>query len=364
MSQLLILGAAGAVGSELSRKLKAQGHDLRLADRDGGAVERLAGELGAEARTVDLTVGTPDAALFEGVSIAIDAAGPLGARDLSWAKAALETGADWLDLAETRERALAIDELNDLAAERGRVALSAAGTFCGVTEPLVREAIEDLTRVNEVLFGVILGNAQRLGPASFEAFAASLKRPVRMLIGGEWTEREPFGDVRAFAHPEPFGDVKSGNIDGADLEVFTGKGYKSASVRISLAVASGWKRRMLIRTARKARAGQAGDTAALSKKLRRWSGSGAGEGCLTMVVRGINAKRMPQEARVALVSPPKGVALATAPIECLVPKLLGDGRPDPGARPCTKVLEVPELLANLEGQGVRVHRGDLGGWRS
>jgi hypothetical protein len=83
-----------------------------------------------------------------------------------------------------------------------------------------------------------------------------------------------------------------------------------------------------------------------------------------MVVRGINAKRMPQEARVALVSPPKGVALVTAPIECLVPKLLGDGRPDPGARPCTKVLEVPELLANLEGQSVRVHRGDLGGWRS
>lgn len=364
MSQLLILGAAGAVGSELSRKLSADGYSLRLVDRDGAALDRLAGELGAEARTLELGTGAPDTALFEGVAIAIDAAGPLGTRDLSWAKAAIESGADWLDLAETGERALAIEALDDLATERGRVALSAAGTFCGLTEPLVREAIDDLTRVNEVLFGVILGNAKRLGAGSFEAFAASLSKPVRMLIGGEWTEREPFGDVRAFAHPEPFGDVKGGNLDGADLEVFTGKGYKSASVRISLAVASGWKRRMLIRMAGKARAGQGGDAGALAKKLRRWSGSKAAEGCLTMVVRGINSKRMPQEARVALVSPPQGLALVTAPIECLVPKLLGEARPDPGARPCTRVLEVGDLLAKLEGQGVRVHRGDLGGWRS
>jgi hypothetical protein len=361
---LMILGAAGAVGSELARKLGAEGHALRLIDRDGPALEALAKQLGAEAHRLDLGAAAPQKSHLEGIDLVIDAAGPIASRDLTWARAALEAGCDWLDLAETRERAIGIEELNDLAVERGRVALSAAGTFCGLTEPFVREAIDDLTRVNEVLFGVLLGNSKRFGPGSVEAFARSLRNPVRMLIGGEWTQREPFGDIRAFPHPEPFGPVKSGNLDGADLEVYTRKGYKSASVRISLGVPSGWKRRALMRLSRKARLKPTEDATRLAKKLRRWSSSKPAEGCLTMVVRGINAKRMPQETRLALVGPPEGLALVTTPIECLVPRLSGATRPEAGARPCTGVLGVGELLARLEGQGVRVHRGDLTGWRS
>lgn len=363
MATLLILGAAGAVGSALSRKLGAQGHNLRLVDRSQAELDRLAAELGGSAQVVDLAQSDPSCIDWSGVDVAIDAAGPLGRRDLRWAEAALNAGADWLDYAESRERALAIGELDALAQEQGRVALSAAGTFCGLTEPFVREAIDDLVRVNEVLFGLVLGTPQSLGPGSFESFVDALQRPVRMLIGGEWTEREPFGDVRAFPHPAPFGDIKSGNLDGADLEVFTVKGYKAASVRISLAVTSGFKRRMLMRLSRKARAGKLSGLQTWPIKLRKWAGSKSGESCLSMAVRGINPQRLPQESRLALVAPAGDLSLVTTPVELLVPLLVGDQRPEPGARPCTRVLEAGDLLQALEQRGVRALRGDLGGWR-
>ena len=53
---VLITGAAGGIGAACARRLAAEGARLVLADLDGPAVERLAGELGQVAVRADVTV--------------------------------------------------------------------------------------------------------------------------------------------------------------------------------------------------------------------------------------------------------------------------------------------------------------------
>ena len=62
---IVILGATGGIGSELSRRLAGSGHHLFVAARDDAEVDDLAAELDAEGRAVDAT--DPDAVqgLFE-----------------------------------------------------------------------------------------------------------------------------------------------------------------------------------------------------------------------------------------------------------------------------------------------------------
>jgi NAD(P)-dependent dehydrogenase (short-subunit alcohol dehydrogenase family) len=52
---VLITGAAGGLGAACVRRLAAEGARLVLADLDGPAVERLAGELGHVAVQCDVT---------------------------------------------------------------------------------------------------------------------------------------------------------------------------------------------------------------------------------------------------------------------------------------------------------------------
>jgi NAD(P)-dependent dehydrogenase (short-subunit alcohol dehydrogenase family) len=52
---ILILGAAGGIGSALSRRLASEGEKLVLAGRDAGRLEALAGETGGEPVVLDAT---------------------------------------------------------------------------------------------------------------------------------------------------------------------------------------------------------------------------------------------------------------------------------------------------------------------
>jgi len=65
---IVVLGATGGIGSELSRRLRERGHRLFVAARDEGAVDELAGELDAEGRAIDATDADAVQELFQDAS--------------------------------------------------------------------------------------------------------------------------------------------------------------------------------------------------------------------------------------------------------------------------------------------------------
>ncbi len=76
----LVAGGASGIGAAIARRLSAEGVPLTIADLDLAAATRLAGELGCEARPVDVTDPSSVAALFDGLGRAALTARPLRRR--------------------------------------------------------------------------------------------------------------------------------------------------------------------------------------------------------------------------------------------------------------------------------------------
>jgi NAD(P)-dependent dehydrogenase (short-subunit alcohol dehydrogenase family) len=75
----VITGAGSGLGREIARSFAEQGADLVLVDRDAGAAEKVAGELGGRVGTSFLAVDVSDA---EMVAAAFDADGPIERVDI------------------------------------------------------------------------------------------------------------------------------------------------------------------------------------------------------------------------------------------------------------------------------------------
>ncbi len=91
---VLITGAAGGIGAACARRLAAEGARLVLADLDGPAVERLAGELGQVAVQCDVTVRADIDRMVE------TAYGRWGRLDVLFNNAGVIQGKPLLDLTE------------------------------------------------------------------------------------------------------------------------------------------------------------------------------------------------------------------------------------------------------------------------
>ena len=350
-TRVAVLGASGALGDVLVRELRAEGHDVVGIDRAAGAD-----------RTLDLAADPIPDDLLQGAGAVLHAAGldPEVARRL--AERSLEAGAHWIDLDGDREAVLAGGELDDLAKEAKRIAVSGAGVHCGLTAPFAAQLADGLVRVNEILIGDWVDPAAR-GPASRRAWLSGFGRPIRMAIGGEWTEREPFGDRRRFAHPSPVGERVSENLDAPDLELFAGRGFRSSSVRVSLAVPTGLERRALHAGGR---AGAAGAERAANRlaALGRLFGRGRRSSAVTWIVRGIDPHRLPVERRLSVIAPARELVHETAAALLFLRQVLRGDAGEPGAGPLVGRVSAEELEQELLRRGATVVRGDLGGWKA
>ena len=282
----------------------------------------------------------------------------------------LEAGAHWIDLSRDREHVLGMGPLDELAKERGRVALAGAGLFPGLVEPFVRARLLDVKRVNEVLIGLSLGSGAAWDAADFQDLLVGVDRTIPMSIGGERTQREFWGDTRGFEHPSPVGLRKSSNADAPDLGLYLERPYRAAGVRLSVALASaGGDRAMRLLLWLHAR-GLVAEPRRHSGRLASFGGGKAGQegapSSVTICVRGIDAKSLPLERRISFQTSSTLADLEAIPARLALRALLApDGEPlAPGARAAAGVVDELALESFARAQGVTVRRGDLGGWRA
>lgn len=356
--KVLVVGGRGALGRALADSLAAlDGVELFLAGRDERAAADVAAGLGAEALRLDVDDPTTWAAPLDGAGLVLDASRFSG-RDHGLPRAALEAGAHWLDVGARRPWVTGMAALHDLAVERGRVALAGAGFFCGGLDALARAAAAPMVRTNEVLVGVAPGARGRYGPTTADEWLGAARGPIRMLIGGDWTQREFFGDARAFEHAEPLGTQRSFNVDCADLDLLAERPVRATSVRVSLSFQGGLRNRF---AAKYLRGGSGADGLASLRRMARLGGSPSHAG-VTMIARGLNDKRLPVEARISIQGQAPGPVVETAAARILAARLVRGEPLEPGAGPCVGRVSEAELLADVAAAGLTVRRGKLGGW--
>ena len=204
MTTVLIVGGYGAVGSDLCRILSADSDiDLVVAGRNGEKASRLAAELGAESRVVDVNHRDSAADCLEGIDVVancfVDAVRP----SFYLPEAAINRGIYYLDLAAVPvnyvKGILALDE----KAKAGNATLvTSLGVNPGIPALLVINHAAYFDSVESVdIFFTMGAKLEGLSPLSLRGVGLMMRSNPLQWREGEWSNASPSGTKRLVGAP-------------------------------------------------------------------------------------------------------------------------------------------------------------------
>jgi hypothetical protein len=349
-STVAVLGGYGTFGARVSRDLAGRGHRVIVAGRDRRRAETLARALGPEHAGVAADAKEVAACrqAIRGATVAVVCAGPFSALGSAPARAALEEGAHYVDIADDRAY---IRALRDLDAEFTGARLCAAygcSSLPAVSSALALTLVSASGRPERARVTLYIGAANPKGEASVRAMVERLGRTVHAADGAH----PGFGDPQTVPLPAPFGPRTAYTFDGPEHDLFPPLlGVSAVDVRVGFELPlanAGFA--LLARTG----AHWGRRTAALLARLATWAPAmGTSGGAVLVELDWSDGRR----ASRALVADTGGQRMAALPCTVIAHALAGRPAPVVGVRPPTDVVAAPALLAALEAEGMRVVGG-------
>lgn len=133
MNKVLILGGYGNFGKRISTQLAKSGFQIIVSGRDPKKATKLASELSAEGIAFDVNKDLAKQLKTLKPKVVINPCGPFQNADYSVAKACIEHGVNYIDLADARDFVVGITEL-DIAAKKANVlVVSGASSVPGLS---------------------------------------------------------------------------------------------------------------------------------------------------------------------------------------------------------------------------------------
>ncbi len=360
--RVLILGAYGFFGSRIAEGLSREpGIELIVAGRNAGKATALAYQLGLRAengRAIDAT-DTRLAMLIRklGVNTVIHAAGPYQGRDYHVARAAIEAGAHYLDLADGRAFVVGIKALDQFARANDVCAFSGVSSLPALTSAVVDEHKRYFARLESISMGITTG-ARIPGMATMNAVFGYVGKPFPVWENGAWAEARGWLDRRKFGFPKPLGVRLLGRCDVPDLTLFPLRypGVRTVSFHAGFASDAGHKLvEWIANQVRKGRFKSALPFAKPLFRVSRWLEPMLPDrGGMFVRMHGIDDDERSRTLTWQLLAYDNhGPHIPCGPAIALTQKLVRGQVPEPGARPCMGVLKVREILAPLKNLSIR-----------
>lgn len=226
MKRVLIVGGAGVFGSRLAKGLRATSDaHVTLAGRSLERAQEAAYATDAH-EAVALNRDTASAAELKaiGADLVIDAAGPFQGADLRFARAVIEAGANYLDLADARDFVAAFPALDALAKQRGVFALTGASSTPALTHAVLDHLCAGWRRLDVVRAGIAPANKMERGPSVMKAILSWVGAPVGVFEAGAWVTRSGWSDCGVM-HVPMLGRRRFALVDVPDLDLIPSR-YK------------------------------------------------------------------------------------------------------------------------------------------
>jgi hypothetical protein len=348
--RIAVLGGYGTFGARVSRDLAGRGHRVVVAGRDGRRAESLARALGPEHAGVSADVRDLAACrqALRGAAVAVVCAGPFSALGSAPARAALEEGAHYVDIADDRAY---IRALRDLDGEFTRARLCAAygcSSLPAVSSALALSVADPSDPPARARVTLYIGAANPKGEASVRAMVERLGRTVRTADGAQ----PGFGDPQTVPLPAPFGPRTAYTFDGPEHDLFPRLlGVSAVDVRVGFELPlanTGFA--LLARTG----AHWGRWTACFLARLATLAPAmGTSGGAVLVELTWSDGRR----AARALVADAGGQRMASLPCAEVAHALARGPSLVVGVHPPTDVVAAPALLAALEAAGMRVVSG-------
>jgi saccharopine dehydrogenase-like NADP-dependent oxidoreductase len=362
MHTVLILGGYGFFGQRISAAL-ASNRSIRVL---------VGGRNGERARaTVHALKLPPDSAVavdaadrqlaqnLRGLRVAtlIHTAGPFQGQDYAVARAAIEAGCHYIDLADARDFVTGIDCLDAAAQAHGVSVISGASSVPALSCAVIERYLERFHRLESIHIAISSG-ARSPGLATLRAVFSYAGRPFSCWHNGAWVDRYGCLDLRRHQFPPPLGRRWLGSCDVADLELFPRRYPGVRTVSFQAGVATDPGQLLVWGLAQLVRAGMLRSLTPLARPLHRLSRwlqpLVSAQGGMFVSLQGQGQDRAPLSLTWNLLARqnhgahiPCGAAIA------LASKLAAGAALPAGAMPCTGLLTVEEYLEPLRGLDIR-----------
>lgn len=164
-------------------------------------------------------------------NVVVNTCGPFQSRDYSVAKACIELGCHYIDLADGRDFVANINELDKDAATKNTLVISGASSVPALSSAVVDRLAEQFAAIKHIEIGISPGNKTDRGLATVAGILSYCGGPITI-----WRDRKPviaYGWLGAIRHqyPAPVGTRWLSDCDVPDLQLFPNRYPSVESVR-------------------------------------------------------------------------------------------------------------------------------------
>lgn len=292
--------------------------------------------------------------------LVIDAAGPFqdsGRRPYRLAKAALEQGAHYLDLADSADFVRGITVLDDLARAQNRIALSGASTAPAITSVLADHLTVDLDEISLIESAILPGNKAPRGRSLVETILRQAGKPLEI-----WRDNKVFWAwgwgslLRQTLHTETAPPLKnrwSALIELPDLKLFPER-YRAQAVKTRVGLENPLLHLGLWLLSQLPRFGLLSNLLPLTDSLmtasKIFQPFGTDRGGMFLTVLGARKGQLCKHSWEMIVEKGDGPFIPALPCWILARKILLSSRKEglsgdlePGARPCLGTFSMKDL---------------------
>lgn len=362
MHRLLVLGGYGFFGARICAAL-AQVENLRvlIGGRSIAKATAMCRSVGLPGeRAVQIDAGASQlAGEFRRLRVhtVIHAAGPFQGQDYSVARAAIEAGTHYVDLADGRDFVAGIVALDGSAKDQGVTVISGASSLPGLSSAVLDRYRPAFERLDSIRIGIGSGG-RTPGLATVRGVFGYCGKPIRRFERGRWVETHGWLDLQRYAFPAPVGRRWLSSRDVPDLELFPARYAPVQTVSFHAGFAASPGHLLVWCLAGLVKAGVINSLAPLAapiSRISRWMEPLVSDRSAMFVeMRGLSREGQPQVKRWHLLAArnhgpfiPCGASIALA-------RKLASGSPLPaGAFPCMGFLSVEEYLSPLQALDIR-----------
>ena len=359
---VLILGAFGAFGRLITDSL-AQSTDLPIIAA-GRHLPEILPEFRPDIRALAIDGNDLSAAVLEklGPAVVIDAVGPFQTRDRNLAKACIQLGIHYLDLADGREFVQDVCALDSAAAARKVLVVSGASTVPALSSAVIESLAGAFSEVEEIDIGIAPGFSGPRGLATIRSVLGYVGRGIPIWRQAKMGRARGWGDTKRHRYPPPVGLRNLSLIDVPDTSLIPSRypNLRQLSIRAGHEVPLVHHGLRLLGVL--VRIGLIGDLAGHARMLQRLAAwfdpFGSNNGAMHVRLRGHGRDGASQSRTWTLVAEKgDGPRIPTLAAILLTKKLLGVPGYDPilwrGATPASGLLTLQEFEREWRSLAIR-----------
>lgn len=352
--RVLIIGGYGNFGSFIARRLSRDpGLEIVIAGRSLEKAEELASTLNnATAVRLDVAVDLVPTLRRIAPDVVIHTSGPFQTQNYGVAKACIEVGCHYIDLADGRDFVANIATLGIAAKERGVSVVSGASSVPCLTSALIDHYRPRFQTLTDLDYGITTAQRTNRGLATTAAILTYVGRPFSTLRDGREVRTFGWQGLRRRRYRD-LGWRWLGDCDVPDLSLFPSRYPELQSIRFSAGLeipllhlglwGLSWIVRIgLIRHLHR--------LAPLLLRASRWfDGLGSADSGFHMVLSGSGTDGKPRSVTFELVARSgDGPYIPCVPAILMARKLIGDNHAvAAGAAACVGLISLDEYLGEL-----------------